>query len=181
MVALGLVPFIAKVLLGSSTSGTAKRSREGLEQLSDYDAEYGAAILMNMSLLPQGKRAAERMLRGGGGGKGAGKGGGGASTPKPAADERTKEGTEEGDDEENAEEEKEEEDILEVVSLLLQSPNPQVRTYANGTLYSLLQRETIRESARALGFEDLLADLAAHSDPVFVRQLTYIIALLVRG
>jgi hypothetical protein len=48
-------------------------------------------------------------------------------------------------------------------------------------LYSLLQRETIRESARALGFEDLLADLAAHSDPVFVRQLTYIIALLVRG
>ena len=70
MVALGLVPFIAKVLLGSSTSGTAKRSREGLEQLSDYDAEYGAAILMNMSLLPQGKRAAERMLRGGGGGKG---------------------------------------------------------------------------------------------------------------
>jgi hypothetical protein len=37
------------------------------------------------------------------------------------------------------------------MTLLLQSPSQQVRTYANGTLYSLLQRETIRESARALG------------------------------
>jgi hypothetical protein len=149
MVALGLVPWIARVLQGAaSTSGTARKSREGLEPLSEFNAEYGAALLMNLSLLPQGKKAAERMLRGGGGA-----GGGGDA-------------------------DKEEEDILEVMSLLLQSNNPQVRTYANGTLYSLLQRETIREAARELGFEDLLADLAAHSDPVFVRQLTYIIALL---
>ena len=158
MVALGVMPWIADVLLGASTSGTSRRTRarEGLEPLSDYNAEYGAALLMNLSLLPQGKRAAEKMLR-------LGRGSG-------AAEDEKNNGVEE--------EEEDPEDILEIVSLLLQSPNPQVRTYANGTLYSLLQRETIRGSAQALGFEELLADLAAHSDPVFVRQFTHISSLL---
>ena len=143
-----------------------------MEPLSEYNAEYGAALLMNLSLLPQGKKAAEKMLRrGGDGGAEAGAAGGGGGGGG-AADENRESGAPPPPQQE------EEEDILEVVSLLLQSPNQQVRTYANGTLYSLLQRETIRESARSLGFEELLADLAAHSDPVFVRQLTHIIALL---
>lgn len=145
MVALGLLPWIAKVLLCATTSDAVRLSRaDPVKTLSEYDAEVGAALLMNMSLLPQGKRAAESMLK---------------TQDDSAADVGG-------------------EDILEVLSLLLQSPSSQVRTYANGTLYSLLQRETIRASALSRGFEDLLVDLAAHSDPVFVRQLTYIISLL---
>jgi hypothetical protein len=38
-------------------------SSAGLEALSEYDAECGAALLMNLSLLPQGKSVAERMLK----------------------------------------------------------------------------------------------------------------------
>ena len=66
MCALGVMGWVTRTLLGVVTTGevTAERtrkSREGLiSHLSEYDAEHGAALLMNLSLVPQGKRLAAR-------------------------------------------------------------------------------------------------------------------------
>lgn len=51
----------------------------------------------------------------------------------------------------------------------------QVRTYINGTLYSLLSRATLKEQARALGMPELLKDLLSHSEGQLTRQVRYII------
>ena len=65
MCALGVMGWVTRMLLGVVTTGEVtaertRRSREGLEQLSEYDAEHGAALLMNLSLVPQGRRLAAR-------------------------------------------------------------------------------------------------------------------------
>ena len=68
--------------------------------------------------------------------------------------------------------------VLHVLKQVLQSPNSQVRAYANWALYSLLHSDFIRSKARTLGFHGMLADLAKHSDVTFVRQINFVIALL---
>uniref|UniRef100_A0A061SGW0 Lish domain-containing protein armc9-like n=1 Tax=Tetraselmis sp. GSL018 TaxID=582737 RepID=A0A061SGW0_9CHLO len=65
-------------------------------------------------------------------------------------------------------------DVLSVLDALIESSNPQVRTYVNGTLYSVLQRQAIRETAQARGLGDFLQMVAANSDEVFARQIRYI-------
>ena len=65
MCALGVMGWVTRTLLGVVTTGEVtaertRRSREGLEHLSEYDAEHGAALLMNLSLVPQGRRLAAR-------------------------------------------------------------------------------------------------------------------------
>lgn len=144
MSALGVLPWVTKVLLGATTTGEVpdkmRASREGVPRISDYDAEHGAALLMNLVLTNAGKRSAEAMM------------------------------TEAGADPEQ--------DVLEVLKMLLQSPDERTRTHANGALYSLLQRESIRVAATDAGFGTLLEELREHSDPVFYRQLTHVLGAL---
>ena len=159
MCALGVMGWVTRTLLGVVTTGevTAERlrkSREGLiSHLSEYDAEHGAALLMNLSLVPQGKRLAARA----------------AAAARARAAE---------DDEGPFDAENPEDDILEVMRMLLQSPSETVRVYANGALYSLLRAEDFRAAALAAGFEKLLEELREHSDPTFYRQLSHLLGAL---
>lgn len=47
-------------------------------------------------------------------------------------------------------------DLLKVLNSLVEHENLQVRTYVNGTLYSIFTREKLREEAKALGMPDVL-------------------------
>eukprot|EP00656_Telonema_subtile_P048341 TRINITY_DN5731_c0_g1_i3.p1 TRINITY_DN5731_c0_g1~~TRINITY_DN5731_c0_g1_i3.p1 ORF type:complete len:231 (+),score=61.30 TRINITY_DN5731_c0_g1_i3:840-1532(+) len=49
-----------------------------------------------------------------------------------------------------------------------------LRTYINGTLYSLLTRPRLREEAQALGLEEMLKTLDLAGDEDFARQIRYI-------
>lgn len=51
----------------------------------------------------------------------------------------------------------------------------QVRTYINGTLYSLLTMPALKEQARAYGLSDMIAHLLATTDEQIARQLRYIL------
>jgi hypothetical protein len=62
-----------------------------------------------------------------------------------------------------------------VLNEYIEHDNLQVRTYINGTLYSLLSRATLKEQARALGMPELLKDLLNHSEGQLTRQVRYII------
>ena len=66
-------------------------------------------------------------------------------------------------------------DILSVLSQLTESDSLQVRTYVNGTLYSILVRAALKERAQELGLSDSLGALIEHSDETFARQIRYIL------
>ena len=66
-------------------------------------------------------------------------------------------------------------DILSVLSQLTESDSLQVRTYVNGTLYSILVRASLKERAQELGLSDSLGALIEHSDETFARQIRYIL------
>lgn len=66
-------------------------------------------------------------------------------------------------------------EILKVLNEYIEHENLQVRTYINGTLYSLLTRPALKEQARALGMPDLLKHLLEHSEEQLARQVRYII------
>ena len=65
--------------------------------------------------------------------------------------------------------------MLKMLKDLLEHENLQVRTYVNGTLYSILTRAQLKESARMMGLEHTLAMLMQHSDEQFQRQIQYIL------
>lgn len=46
--------------------------------------------------------------------------------------------------------------LLKVLNDLVEHENPQVRTYVNGTLYSIFTRKRLREEAKQLGMPDVL-------------------------
>lgn len=54
----------------------------------------------------------------------------------------------------------------------------QVRTYINGTLYSILAIPLMRQSARSRGLQELLQSIAARSDETFSRQISYVMEQL---
>ena len=66
-------------------------------------------------------------------------------------------------------------EILGVLNEHIEHENLQVRTYINGTLYSLLTRPALKEQARSLGMPDLLKHLLEHSEEQLARQVRYII------
>ncbi len=66
-------------------------------------------------------------------------------------------------------------EILKVLNEHIEHENLQVRTYVNGTLYSLLTRPALKEQARALGMPELLKHLLEHSEEQLARQVRYII------
>ncbi|CAG9330157.1 unnamed protein product [Blepharisma stoltei] len=66
-------------------------------------------------------------------------------------------------------------DIIAILNNLLEHENTQVRTYVNGTLYSILTRKKLKEHALQLGMEDALKYLMQNSDEHFKRQIQYIL------
>ena len=69
-------------------------------------------------------------------------------------------------------------DILTALSQLMESDSMQVRTYVNGTLYSVLTRPSLKERAHEIGLPDSLKLLIEHSDETFARQINYILEQL---
>lgn len=47
-------------------------------------------------------------------------------------------------------------ELLKVLNELVEHDNLQVRTYVNGTLYSIFTRRRLREEAKELGMQDIL-------------------------
>jgi hypothetical protein len=60
----------------------------------------------------------------------------------------------------------------------MESDSLQVRTYVNGTLYSVLVRASLKERAREIGLPDSLNALIEHSDETLARQINYILEQL---
>ena len=57
----------------------------------------------------------------------------------------------------------------------MESDNHQVRTYVNGTLYSILTRPSLKDQALEMGMDEMLRRLMTHSDDEFKRQIEYIL------
>ena len=56
---MGVMRWVVAVLLARAPPArfrAARASRETLAPLTEYDAEHGAALLMNLTLTPQGNR-----------------------------------------------------------------------------------------------------------------------------
>ena len=53
-----------------------------------------------------------------------------------------------------------------------------MRTYVNGTLYSILVKAALKEKALEIGLPDSLRALIEHSDETFARQINYILEQL---
>ncbi|CAD8138595.1 unnamed protein product [Paramecium octaurelia] len=66
-------------------------------------------------------------------------------------------------------------DVLKVLNELLEHDNMQVRTFVNGTLYSLFSISQMREQAQALGMKERLVLLMQNSDDRFIKQIQYIL------
>ena len=54
----------------------------------------------------------------------------------------------------------------------------QVRTYVNGTLYSIFKRKSLRDQAKELGMEEILQYLLQQSDDQLGKQIQYILQQL---
>ena len=71
-------------------------------------------------------------------------------------------------------------DILLVLNDLIESDNVQVRTYVNGTLYSILTRPRLKEKAMSMGMDEVLKGLMAQDNcsDQFRAQFEYILKQL---
>lgn len=69
-------------------------------------------------------------------------------------------------------------ELLKVLNDLVEHDNLQVRTYVNGTLYSIFTRKKLREEAQELGMPEALQYLMSKSDDQFKRQIQYILEQL---
>mgnify|MGYP000229652053 CR=1 FL=1 len=65
--------------------------------------------------------------------------------------------------------------ILDMLTDFLESANTQVRTYVNGTLYSVLSHPVLKERALSMGLDDILRELMQHSEEQYQRQIQYIL------
>ncbi|XP_065842668.1 lisH domain-containing protein ARMC9-like [Oscarella lobularis] len=69
-------------------------------------------------------------------------------------------------------------DILKVLLELIEHEDLEIRSYVNGTLYSLLGETTIKEEASAMGMAEILEGLMKSSEPGLASQLEYIVEQL---
>lgn len=65
-------------------------------------------------------------------------------------------------------------EILEILGDLLEHENMQVRSFVNGTLYSLLSNHAFREQAHAMGMSEMLTFLMENADERYKKQIHYI-------
>lgn len=61
--------------------------------------------------------------------------------------------------------------LMNVLNELVEHENPQVRTYVNGTLYSIFTRKKLREKAKELAMPEALQSLMNQEDDQFKRQI----------
>ena len=61
--------------------------------------------------------------------------------------------------------------LLNVLNELVEHDNLQVRTYVNGTLYSIFTRKKLREKAKELAMPEVLQYLMNQVDDQFKRQI----------
>ncbi|GAQ84963.1 hypothetical protein KFL_002140170 [Klebsormidium nitens] len=66
-------------------------------------------------------------------------------------------------------------ELLEALMELLESDSPQVRTFVNGTLYSLLSRPEIRAAAREMDLPALLRAVVKGADATCARQIGHVL------
>ena len=66
-------------------------------------------------------------------------------------------------------------DILQVLNMYIEHENIQVRTHINGTLYSILTRNALKERAKELGMPEMLEYLMTNSQDPIKRQIKYIL------
>eukprot|EP01017_Pseudomicrothorax_dubius_P016284 TRINITY_DN1848_c0_g1_i5.p1 TRINITY_DN1848_c0_g1~~TRINITY_DN1848_c0_g1_i5.p1 ORF type:complete len:864 (+),score=199.42 TRINITY_DN1848_c0_g1_i5:102-2693(+) len=66
-------------------------------------------------------------------------------------------------------------EILSVLTNLLEHDNAQVRTFVNGTLYSVLSRPRLKEEAMAMRLDEALQQLLEHSEDRLKKQIQYIL------
>lgn len=66
-------------------------------------------------------------------------------------------------------------ELLKVLNDLVEHENLQVRTYVNGTLYSIFTRRKLREEAKERGMPEMLQHLMEQSDDQFKKQIQYIL------
>ncbi|KAJ3099127.1 LisH domain-containing protein armc9 [Phlyctochytrium planicorne] len=73
---------------------------------------------------------------------------------------------------------KDPERVLQVLADLLQMDNPQILTYVNGTLYSLLAEPDIRECAREMRFDEILGQTDGGIDEGVHGQIEFVLEQL---
>ena len=71
-------------------------------------------------------------------------------------------------------------DILKVLNEHLEDENNQVRTYVNGTLYSVLESKKLRQEAKDCELDKALEYLLKNSEQNFMRQIEYVLSRLNR-
>ncbi|KAI9333056.1 hypothetical protein DFJ73DRAFT_799421 [Zopfochytrium polystomum] len=64
---------------------------------------------------------------------------------------------------------------LEILCNLIEMENLQIKTYANGAMYSLLSEPAFREAARAIDLKQILEEVKKSSDAQFTSQIDFII------
>jgi len=69
-------------------------------------------------------------------------------------------------------------EVLKVLNELLEHENMQVRSFVNGTLYSLLSKTVFKEHAKSLGMNEVLSYLMENSDERYRKQIQYILEQL---
>jgi len=72
-------------------------------------------------------------------------------------------------------------ELLHVLNELLEHENDQIRTYVNGTLYSIFRRKSLKAQAKELGMDEILQYLIQNMQPNedhIKRQIQYILGQL---
>lgn len=69
-------------------------------------------------------------------------------------------------------------DVMNVMNKYISSENNQVRTYVNGTLYSILTRKPMKEAAIKIGLEKKLKNVKNKADENIKRQINFILEQL---
>ncbi|KAJ3158875.1 LisH domain-containing protein armc9 [Geranomyces michiganensis] len=68
--------------------------------------------------------------------------------------------------------------VLRVLSAVMEVESLQVKTYINGTLYSLFSEPSLRDAARAQGMEDMLSYMRESEDEQLVGQIDFVLKQL---
>ena len=69
-------------------------------------------------------------------------------------------------------------DILSLLANLIGHENPNLRTYINGTLYSIFTRQSLKQKALKMGFDKILRNLHDNSEEAFKKQIFFILEQL---
>ncbi|KAJ3055373.1 LisH domain-containing protein armc9 [Rhizophlyctis rosea] len=127
---------------------------EDLDSLSEYSIQYGTALFMNLCLRTAGKKQCAKSP---------------GRTLKILTELMEHENLQVGF-----------QGLLHPVDMSEHNAvsDRQVKTYVNGTLYSILTESVIREQARALGMGDMLRYVRDMSDEQLVKQINFVIEQL---